>query len=101
VTVLGRPDNVEAVTGMHRVAVAGTQPWQPAVVVHDDGTVVVLPFTWDREQLAVSALDAIGGAHEIAVDGITPWWRDRLGVRLVPYVSASRPPRNRGRTAPG
>lgn len=87
VTILGRPENVEAVTGYHRVAVAGTQPWQPAVVVHDDGTVVMLPFTWDRDRLAASVVEAIGGAREIAVDGITPWWRARLGVRLVPSVS--------------
>lgn len=89
IAVLGRPEHVEAATGIRRVHVAGTHAWMPACVVHDDGRVEPLPFTWDRERLAATVLTAIGDAREVAVDGITPWWRDRLAVALVPFVPFS------------
>lgn len=83
VTVLGRPENIEMATGFHRVSVAGVHPWQPACVVDDDGSVHLLPFTWDRERLAESVLAVVGDTPAIVVDGITPWWRERLGQRLT------------------
>lgn len=95
VTVLGRDGNVQAATGVRRIRVEGTRPWQPACVVAGDGTVHALPFTWDRDRLAAAVDALVAGAQQVVVDGCTPWWRDRLrataGVQRVTITAEPWP----------